>query len=356
MAKEKKKQTEKTQDFSTYVRWFWKLFIAGILFVVLLFLLASWGVFGELPDYTQLENPKTNLATEIISSDGKTLGKFYFNDNRTPVSFDDLSPDLVDALIATEDARFHEHSGIDARGTLRAFFFLGKRGGASTISQQLARQLFVGVRSKGWDKYTQKLKEWVIAIRLERQYTKEEIIAMYFNIYDFGNNGDGIRSASSIYFDKEPNELDLKESAMLVGMFKNSSLYNPREHRNPIGTRNRRNVVLSQMEKYNYISEKVMDSLQKTELDLRYSPQSHRDGIATYFRAYLDGFMKDWIRNNPKPDGEKYNLYGDGLKVYTTIDSRMQKYAEDAVLQHMPRLQAEFDKQNTPDRNQQLHF
>ncbi|HLV39757.1 penicillin-binding protein 1A [Xanthomarina sp.] len=356
MAKEKKKQTEKTQDFSTYVRWFWKLFIAGILFVVLLFLLASWGVFGELPDYTQLENPKTNLATEIISSDGKTLGKFYFNDNRTPVSFDDLSPDLVDALIATEDARFHEHSGIDARGTLRAFFFLGKRGGASTISQQLARQLFVGVRSKGWDKYTQKLKEWVIAIRLERQYTKEEIIAMYFNIYDFGNNGDGIRSASSIYFDKEPNELDLKESAMLVGMFKNSSLYNPREHRNPIGTRNRRNVVLSQMEKYNYISEKVMDSLQKTELDLRYSPQSHRDGIATYFRAYLDGFMKDWIRNNPKPDGEKYNLYGDGLKVYTTIDSRMQKYAEDAVLQHMPRLQAEFDKQNTPDRNPTAPF
>jgi len=356
MAKEKKKQSEKTQDFSSYVRWFWELFIAGILFVVLVFLLASWGVFGELPDYTQLENPKTNLATEIISSDGKTLGKFYFNDNRTPVDYDDLPKHLVDALIATEDARFHDHSGIDARGTLRAIFFMGKKGGASTISQQLARQLFVGVRSKGWDKYTQKIKEWVIATRLERQYTKEEIIAMYFNIYDFGNNGDGIRSAASIYFDKEPKDLDIKESAMLVGMFKNSSLYNPREHRNPVGTRNRRNVVLSQMEKYNYISEAVKDSLQKTELDLRYTPQSHRDGIATYFRAYLDGFMKDWIRNNPKPDGEKYNLYGDGLKVYTTIDSRMQKYAEDAVAQHMPRLQAEFDKQNTPDRNPTAPF
>ncbi len=357
MAKAKKKQTQKNQDFSSYVRWFWKLFIAGILFVVLMFLLASWGVFGQLPDHTILENPKTNLATEIISSDGKTLGKFYFNDNRTPVGYDDLPQHLVEALIATEDARYYEHSGIDARGTLRAIIKLGSGGGASTISQQLAKQLFHGEGSTNTiGRITQKLKEWIIAIKLERQYTKEEIIAMYFNIYDFGNNADGIRSASSIYFDKEPNELDLKESAMLVGMFKNSSLYNPREHRNPVGTRNRRNVVLAQMEKYGYISETVKDSLQKTELDLRYSPQSHRDGIATYFRAYLDGFMKDWIKNNPKPDGEKYNLYGDGLKVYTTIDSRMQKYAEDAVQQHMPRLQAEFDHQNTPDRNPTAPF
>ena len=284
-------------------------------------------------------------------------GKFYFNDNRTPVGYDDLPQHLVEALIATEDARYYEHSGIDARGTLRAIIKLGSGGGASTISQQLAKQLFHGEGSTNTiGRITQKLKEWIIAIKLERQYTKEEIIAMYFNIYDFGNNADGIRSASSIYFDKEPNELDLKESAMLVGMFKNSSLYNPREHRNPVGTRNRRNVVLAQMEKYGYISETVKDSLQKTELGLRYSPQSHRDGIATYFRAYLDGFMKDWIKNNPKPDGEKYNLYGDGLKVYTTIDSRMQKYAEDAVQQHMPRLQAEFDHQNTPDRNPTAPF
>ena len=356
MAKVKKKQTKNNQDFSSYVRWFWKLFITGTLFVALIFLLASWGAFGELPDYTVLENPKTNLATEIISSDGKTLGKFYFNDNRTPVGYNDLPQHLVDALIATEDVRYYEHSGIDARGTVRAFVFLGSKGGASTISQQLARQLFVGVRSKGWDKYTQKIKEWVIATRLERQYTKEEIIAMYFNIYDFGNNADGIRSAASIYFDKEPKELDIKESAMLVGMFKNSSLYNPRDHRNPVGTKNRRNVVLDQMEKYDFITEEVKDSLQKTELGLRYSPQSHRDGIATYFRAYLDGFMKDWIKNNPKPDGEKYNLYGDGLKVFTTIDSRMQQYAEDAVQQHMPRLQAEFNHQNTPDRNPTAPF
>jgi len=358
MAKKKqaKKQANTSNGFQKYVRWFWTVFLGGISAVVLLFLLASWGVFGELPDYTVLENPKTNLATEIISSDAKTLGKFYFNDNRTPVSFDELPQNLVDALIATEDARYFEHSGIDARGTIRAIVYLGSRGGASTISQQLARQLFVGVRSKGLDKYTQKVKEWIIATKLERQYTKEEIIAMYFNIYDFGNNADGIRSAASIYFDKEPNELNLKESAMLVGMFKNSSLYNPRDHKNPIGTRNRRNVVLDQLEKYDYISETVKDSLQKTALDLRYTPQSHRDGIATYFRAYLDGFMKDWIKNNPKPDGEKYNLYGDGLKVYTTIDSRMQNYAEEAVQKHMPRLQAEFDNQNTPERNPTAPF
>ncbi|SFN45877.1 penicillin-binding protein 1A [Bizionia echini] len=354
--KEAKKQATTTNEFQRYVRWFWTLFLGGISAVILLFLLASWGVFGELPDYTILENPKTNLATEIISSDSKTLGKFYFNDNRTPVSFDELPQNLVDALIATEDARYFEHSGIDARGTLRALVYLGSKGGASTISQQLARQLFVGVRSKGLDKYTQKVKEWIIATKLERQYTKEEIIAMYFNIYDFGNNADGIRSAASIYFDKEPNELELKESAMLVGMFKNSSLYNPRDHKNPIGTRNRRNVVLDQMEKYDYITEEVRDSLQKTELDLNYTPQSHRDGIATYFRAYLDGFMKDWIKNNPKPDGEKYNLYGDGLKVYTTIDSRMQSYAEEAVQKHMPRLQAEFDNQNKPERNPTAPF
>tara|TARA_R110002096_G_scaffold187782_5_gene367420 strand:+ start:8029 stop:10374 length:2346 start_codon:yes stop_codon:yes gene_type:complete len=351
-----KKDTKLNQDFSKYIRWFWMLFLGGFLAVILIFLLASWGVFGELPDYTVLENPKTNLATEIISSDGKTLGKFYLNDNRTPVSYDELPKHLVDALIATEDARFHDHSGIDARGTVRAFAFLGKKGGASTISQQLARQLFIGVRDKesATNAILQKVQEWIIAIKLERQYTKEEIIAQYFNIYDFLNNADGIRSASSIYFDKEPMELDLKESAMLVGMFKNSALYNPR--RNPEGVKNRRNVVLAQMYKYDFIDEKLKDSLQKTDLDLKYTPQSHRDGIATYFRGYLDSFMRDWIKNNPKPDGSKWNLYNDGLKIYTTIDSRMQKYAEDAVEQHMPRLQAEFFHQNTPERNPTAPF
>ena len=350
-----KKETKAVQDFSKYIRWFWIIFIGGTVGVLSLFLLASWGVFGEMPDHTQLENPKTHLATEIISSDGETLGKFYLNDNRTSINYKDLSPYLIDALIATEDARFHEHSGIDARGTLRALFFLGGRGGASTISQQLARQLFVGVRSKNkLETAAQKIKEWVIAIRLERQYTKEEIIAQYFNIYDFLNNADGIRSASRIYFGKEPIDLEMKEAAMLVGMFKNSSLFNPR--RRPERVKERRNVVLAQMYKYDYITEAVKDSLQKTDLDLNYSPESHREGIATYFRGYLDGFMKDWIKKNPKPDGSKWNLYNDGLKIYTTIDSRMQKYAETAVEQHMSRLQAEFFVQNTPKRNPTAPF
>jgi len=350
-----RKKTKNTIDFSKYIRWFWKIFIGGILALALIFLLASWGVFGEMPDHTVLENPKTNLATEIISSDGKTLGKFYFNDNRTPVDYKELPQHLVEALIATEDARYHDHAGIDARGTLRAAVFLGKRGGASTISQQLARQLFVGVRSRNkFEAITQKIKEWIIATRLERQYTKEEIIAQYFNIYDFLNNADGIRSAARIYFGKEPKELDLKESAMLVGMFKNSSLFNPRSR--PELTRDRRNVVLSQMEKYDYITENVKDSVQELPLDLNYSPESHREGIATYFREYLRGFMKNWIKDNPKPDGTKYSLYKDGLKIYTTIDSRMQQYAEDAVMKHMPRLQAEFFNQNTPRRNPTAPF
>ena len=354
----KKKSTkDNAQDFSKYVRRFWIIFTGGVFAFFFMFLLASWGLLGEMPDYTILENPKTFLATEIISSDDKTLGKFYLDDNRTPVDYEELPKELVEALVATEDIRYYEHSGIDFRGTMRAIVKLGSGGGASTISQQLAKQLFTKqVSSNKVQRVFQKVKEWVIAIRLERQYTKEEIIAMYFNIYDFGNNGDGIRSASRIYFGKEPINLNMKESAMLVGMFKNSSLYNPIPSRNPEGVKNRRNVVLAQMNKYEYISEATKDSLQNTELDLNFSPESHREGSATYFRAYLDKFMKDWIKENPKPDGEKYNLYNDGLKIYTTIDSRMQKYAEDAVGRHMPRLQAEFDNQNTPERNKTAPF
>ncbi len=358
MAKSKKTLKTKAIDFSKYVRGFWITFLAGVLSAIFLFLLASWGAFGEMPDHTVLENPRTNLASEIISSDNQTLAKIYFEDNRTPIGFDELPKHLVDALIATEDVRHHDHAGIDAIGTLRAFAYLGKKGGASTISQQLARQLFIGVRDKNstTNAILQKAQEWVIATRLERQYTKEEIIAMYFNIYDFGNNADGIRSAARIYFGKEPIDLDIKESAMLVGMFKNSSLYNPRPERNPVGTRNRRNVVLAQMAKYGYITDIVKDSLQKSELDLRYTPESHREGMATYFRGHLVKEMKKWINENPKPDGSKYNLYNDGLKIYTTIDSRMQKYAEDAVARHMPRLQAEFFHQNTKKRNPNAPF
>ena len=356
MAKVKTKKTKINKEFSKFIRWFWTLFFLGILLVVSIFVSASIGVFGEMPDYTVLENPKTNLATEVLSSDGQLLGKYYYRDNRTLLDYKQISPNLVDALIATEDVRFYSHSGIDARGTLRALVYLGSKGGASTISQQLARQLFIGVRDKE-DKVNaifQKVKEWVLAIRLERQYTKDEIIAMYFNIYDFNNNADGIKSAASIYFNKTADSLSIEESAMLVGMFKNSSLYNPR--RNTEGTTNRRNVVLSQMHKYGYISQQLKDSLQKRPLNLEYTPQSHKTGLATYFRAYIKSELKKWINNNPKSDGTKYDLYRDGLKIYTTIDSRMQNYAEQAVVAHMKNLQAAFDKQNTPKENPTAPF
>ena len=346
-------------DFTKPKKWFWGLFFLGFCTIPIIFVLASFGVFGTMPDHTALENPSTNLATEIISSDGVTLGKFYFEDNRTPIGYNELPKHLIDALIATEDYRYSDHSGIDAKGTLRAIYKLGKGGGGSTISQQLAKQLFHGEGSRQtFGRITQKIKEWIIAIRLEKQYTKEEIIAQYFNIYDFGNNADGIRSAARIYFGKEPSALNITESAMLVGMFKNSSLYNPRPKRNPIGTRNRRNVVLSQMFKYGFINEATKDSLQDTSLNLNYNPESHREGIATYFRAYLKEFLKDWVNQdgNKKANGEKYNIYRDGLRVYTTIDSRMQIIAETSVSQHMKALQTEFFVQNTKQRNPTAPF
>ncbi|TDS18711.1 penicillin-binding protein 1A [Maribacter caenipelagi] len=357
MAKEVKKKT--TNSFSKFILWFWILFGSGIAIVALIFLSASWGLFGELPSYEYLENPQTNLASQIISSDGNLLGKFYLDDNRTDVKFEELPDNLVNALIATEDARFKDHSGIDARGTVRAFAYLGSKGGASTISQQLARQLFVGVRSRSkFDAVKQKIKEWVLAIRLERSYTKEEIISMYFNIYDFGNNADGIRSAARIYFGKEPKDLKIEESAMLVGMFKNSSLFNPMRREEMV--KDRRDVVLSQMAKYEYISEVEKDSLQAMKMDINYNPETHSVGLATYFRMYLQRFMKDWINKNPKPaigdESDRYNLYLDGLKIYTTIDSKMQANAEEAVNEHMTKLQAEFFHQNTPDRNKTAPF
>lgn len=350
---------KKTTGFFKFIKWFWILFFVGILSVVFLFLFASWGLLGEMPQYEYLENPQTNLATEIISSDGKTLGKFYLDDNRTPVPFDSLPDNLVNALVATEDARFYEHSGIDAFGVLRAVGYLGTKGGASTITQQLARQLFVGVRSKNkFETLKQKAMEWVLATRLERQYTKEEIIAMYLNQYDFLYNADGIRSAAKIYFGKEPQQLKTEESAVLVGMLKNSSYYNPIRRKELVI--NRRNTVLAQMAKYDFITEQERDSLQNLKMAIHFNPESHKEGLATYFRMYLQGFMNDWISKNPKPalEGERdrWNLYLDGLKIYTTIDSRMQANAETAVQKHMTKLQAEFFHQNTPERNATAPF
>ena len=324
---------------------FWLILVFGLTSFIGVFVLASKGFFGQMPDLQQLENPKTNLATQIITSDNKIIGKYYFKDNRTPISFEELPQNLIDALIATEDERFYSHSGVDWKSTLRAIYYMGERGGASTITQQLARQLFVGVRSRNiLEAIIQKIKEWVLSFELESRYTKNEIIAMYLNIYDFGYNADGIKSAAKIYFDKSPINLKLDESAVLVGMLKNSSLYNP--IRRPEKVRNRRNVVFNQMLRNDYINKIEYDSLRSLDLNINYTPESHREGLATYFRAYLQDFMKKWIKNNPKEDGSLYNIYRDGLKIYTTIDSRLQNIAETSMKKHMKNLQDEFFAQN----------
>jgi len=353
MAKQATKKTNK-QDTSVnkHIKTFWKLFGVGIFLVFILFLLTAWGVFGSLPDETKLENPEKDLATQVISSDGVVIGKF-FKENRTPVHFDDLPKHLVNALIATEDARFYDHSGVDAKGTVRALAFLGSRGGASTISQQLAKQFFTDQVAKSkWERAMQKVQEWIIATRLERRYTKEEIITMYFNVYDFLNLAIGIESASHIYFDKAPKDLTIEESAMLVGMFKNSALYNPK--RNPEGVMNRRNVVLNQMEKYDYITEEERDSLRQLPLGVKFTPQDHNEGIGTYVREYIRGFMKQWAKENPKPDGSSYDINSDGLKIYTSLDSKMQEYAEQAVDEHMSHLQQSFFNSN--EKNKRAPF
>ena len=355
MTKKNKTKGKMPKKYRVFYYGFWVLFIFGFGSLFGLFYLASTGGLGEMPDFRQLENPNTNLASQIISSDNKLLGKFHFGENRTPIEYDELPKQLIDALIATEDERFYSHSGIDFKATVRAVVYLNKKGGASTISQQLARQLFVGVRSKNiFEAITQKAKEWVLAVRLERQYTKEEIITMYLNIYDFGYNGDGIKSASNIYFGKEPMELNIEESAMLVGMLKNSSLYNPM--RRPELVKSRRNVVFNQMKRNNLLDESIIDSLKALPLEITYTPQSHREGLATYFRAYLQEFMKDWAKDNTKEDGSKYNLYLDGLKIYTTINHEMQGYAEESVKAHMANLQREFFNQNTPELNPTAPF
>ncbi|WP_121666009.1 penicillin-binding protein 1A [Mesonia aquimarina] len=342
-----KKSTNKKQksSYRKYIVWFWRLFALGILAAIFLFLLAGWGAFGEMPTFDQLENPETNLATEVFSSDGETLGKYY-NENRTPVKFEELPDNLINALVATEDERYYEHSGIDARGTLRAVAYMGSKGGASTITQQLAKLLFSTTPDSKIERVFQKIKEWVIAVRLERQYTKQEIITMYLNKYDFLYQAVGIRSASRIYFSKEPKDLKTEEAAVLVAMLKNPIVYNPRKSEFKQNSLERRNIVLNQMEKNGFLTKTEEDSLQQLPLKIDYSPEGHDEGMATYFRAYLQGFLKDWIDKNPKPDGEEYNIYRDGLKVYTSIDYRMQQHAEDAVKMHMAHLQKEFNRQN----------
>ena len=358
----------------------WSLFIICVAAVVMLFTAIANGSIGYMPPVEQLENPIDKYASQVISSDGKTIGSYaHSSDNRIYVTYNDLSPDLVKALIATEDVRFAEHSGIDAIGLFRAVVKRGilmqkSGGGGSTITQQLAKQLYSPNAENVMERLFQKPIEWVIAVKLERYYTKEEIINMYLNKFDFLYNAVGIQSAASVYFDKTPKTLSIEEAATLIGMCKNPSYYNPvrRNER----TKGRRNVVLDQMQKAGYITQEECDSLKQLPLKLRFKRIDHKDGLAPYFREYLrltltakkpnrknyaswqeQKFKEDsvawendplygWCNKNKRADGEFYNLYTDGLKIYTTIDSRMQKYAEEAVTEHIGHyLQPQFTKE-----------
>lgn len=362
-----------------YTRNFWIIFISPFVILFILFFLISEGWLGYMPKFEELENPQIDLAAQVFTEDDELLGKYFLpQNNRTTVTFNELSPHLVNALIATEDIRFYKHSGIDARGLLRAIIFMGRRGGASTITQQLAKQLYHDRSSNIIVRLWQKFNEWVIAVKLEKSYTKEEIIAMYLNQVDFLNLAVGIESASTVYFNTTPDSLKLEEAATLVGMVQNPSVYNPL--RRPELTEKRRNVVLKQLHKYDYIAEEVYDSVRTLPLEVDYQRVDHSEGYGTYFREYLRLVMnarkpersmyqsymsyKDdsldwandplfgWCNKNRKPDGTAYNLYNDGLRIYTTINYKMQKYAEEAVNQHLSEyLQPAFNEEKEGRRN-----
>jgi penicillin-binding protein 1A len=341
----------KKTNYKKFIIWFWLIF-GGAVAAFFLFVLGV-RLFAELPETEELQNPKTNLATEVYSCDLKVLGKFYA-ENRTNVKFKEISPNVVNALIATEDARFFEHSGVDIRALLRAVTGVLRRssssGGGSTITQQLAKMLFPREDLHGLSLVTRKIKEWIIAVRLEREYTKEEIIALYLNKFDFLNNAVGLKSAAQIYFNTTPDSLKVEQAAVLVGLAKNPALFNPNRFRER--SEGRRNTVLSQMAKYNYLSQSDLERLQKIPLKLSFHPEDHNEGPAPYFREYLrDVFLKKWCEENKKADGTKYDIYRDGLKIYTTIDSRMQRYAESAVSEHIKALQADFDKECKKKKN-----
>ncbi len=326
---------------SNYIKTFWKIIAFGTLFAILFICSIGFGLFGELPTFRDLENPKSNLASEVLSTDGKVLGS-YFIQNRSNAKFNELSPNLINALIATEDIRFYEHSGIDLKGTFAIIFYsmIGKKRGSSTITQQLAKNLFPRKKQTILNIGVIKMKEWLTAIKIERNYTKEEIITMYFNTVDFGSNSYGIKTAANTYFNKTPKDLSIDEAALLVGILKGTTVYSP--IRNPERAKARRNVVLAQMEKYKYITEDELIEAQENELNLKFTSNDHNLGLATYFREYLRLELSKWCEENKKADGTEYDLYRDGLKIYTTLDSRMQQYAEEAVREHLTYLQKEF--------------
>jgi len=324
----------------------WITVITPLFFLIIYLVLTGYGYLGFMPSFEELENPKSALASEIISADGKVIGKYYI-ENRSSVDFQHISTNVVNALVATEDARFFKHSGIDVKALSRAIvgFVLGKSntGGASTVTQQLAKNLFPRQKENKLKTIIRKTKEWIIAVKLEKNYTKEEIMAMYLNTVDFGSNSFGVKSAAKTFFNKTPEDLKVEEAAVLVGLLKAPTYYSP--VRNPENALKRRNIVLSQMNKYGYLTQEQFDSLKVLPIKINYSPEDHNSGYATYFREVLRGEIKNWLANVKKPDGTSYDLYKDGLKIYTTIDSRLQHYAEDAVAEHLGKdLQDKFFK------------
>ena len=330
---------------SKAVRIFWKSLLIGWAAFVVFLITLNLGLFGKLPSLAELENPSMLSSSEIYGSDGTLMGKYYTKD-RTNVKYSDISPNVINALIATEDERFYQHSGIDMRSVARAVVYLGSEGGASTITQQLAKNLLFGQGSKNFFmRVIEKFKEWIVAIKIEKNFTKEEIAALYLNMVSYGDEIYGIRNASKTYFQKEPERLNVEEAAVLVGLLKGNSIYNPR--RNPKAALNRRNTVLEQMVKNNFLTSAEANKLKAQPIDLKYKKMDENAGIAPYFRDVLRDDIKKWCKENKNPKtGEPYNIYKDGLKIYTTINPRMQEYAEIAVFRHMQKLQAVFNQQS----------
>jgi penicillin-binding protein 1A len=323
---------------SRSVQIFWKIFFTGFVAVILLLILANWSVFGPMPSLKKLENPTILQATEVYADDGTLMGKYYLEKgNRSNVNYNDISKYVVDALVATEDERFYQHSGIDFKSTLRAIILLGREGGGSTITQQLAKALLDHESKSKAIRVIQKLKEWIIAVKLERNFTKEEIIALYLNAVPFGNNIYGIRNASLTFFQKEPDRLKVEEAAVLIGMLKGNSLYNPL--RNYKAAFDRRNVVLNQMIKNGKLGDIEGAKLKLQPIELNFKKLDENTGYAPYFREVLREELKAILKDLKKPDGDSYNIYDDGLKIYTTINPRMQEYAEESISGWMPNMQ-----------------
>ncbi|MDG1135335.1 MAG: transglycosylase domain-containing protein [Bacteroidales bacterium] len=320
-----------------YIFKLWFLWAALLMLVFLLFYGIAREWYGKMPTFEELENPKSNLASEVYSSDGHLLGT-YFIENRSNISYREISPNLINAVLAIEDIRFEEHSGIDEKALLRVFYGVAtgnSKGGGSTLTQQLAKNLFPrGQRLSKPQLVLRKFKEWITALKLERYYSKEEIIAMYLNTVTYGHNTYGIKSATTAFFDCTPDSLNLQQAALMAGVVNAPTRYSPIS--NPENSISRRNLVLRQMQKYGYITSEVYDSVSQLPLGVsKYTLRDHNQGLATYLREYLRGELKEWCKNHFKPDGTPYNLYKDGLKIYTTIDSRMQRYAEEAVREHL---------------------